>query len=66
MKRITEEDFHRALSVTTNNQDRRGDFNGVIEEEEHLEFWFQVDTKEFEYVSKCMGADWRTYYTGSE
>lgn len=62
---ITRQQYLQALKDTKNPMDVGAGFTGTIREENTIEFWYQVDTKEFEYVSFIVRADGEEYYSGS-
>jgi hypothetical protein len=55
--KITEEEFHTALSKTENRMGSLGVCSGVAHHKGWSEFWYQVDTEEFEYVMKRVSDD---------
>jgi hypothetical protein len=63
--RITESVYIKALKESKNDPLINADFNGIIKEETGRVSWYQVDTKDFEYVSQHV-SQYRVYYTGSK
>jgi hypothetical protein len=61
--RITESVYIKALKESKNDPLINEDFNGIIKGENGREFWYQVDTKDFEYVSQHV-SQYRVYHTG--
>ena len=65
--KITEEEFNKALSETENRLDSLGACSGRTYHKGWVEFWYQVDTKDFEYVMRCISDDFlEVSYTGSK
>ena len=76
---ITREQYLQALKDTKNPMDDDSGFTGTIianslligiitalREENTIEFRYQVDTKEFEYVSYIISTEGGEWYTGSK
>ena len=63
---ITREQYLQALKDTKNPMDDDSGFTGTIREEYTIEFWYQVDTREFEYVSYVISTLRGEWYTGSK
>jgi hypothetical protein len=63
--KITESAYIKALKESKNDPLINADFNGIIKGDTENEAWYQVDTKDFEYVSQHVSQH-RVYYTGSK
>ena len=61
---ITREQYLQALKDTKNPMDDDSGFTGTLREEHTIGFWYQVDTKEFEYVFFTVRDDGKEFYTG--
>ena len=68
MERITLAQFKSAQLCSRNSLKGaiRDDFKGVISHEDKLEYYYQVDTDEYEYVYRHIPSTGNIYYTGSK
>jgi len=65
MERIALATFDQALRTSPHNPKKNDDFKGVFSHDDKLEYYYQVDTKEFEYVYRNVPNTGNIYYTAS-
>ena len=65
MERITLQEFKKAITESDNNTNSDPDFKGVFSHTDKLEYYYQVDTNEFEYVYRHVPNNGAVYYTGT-